>query len=35
MIDPNSESLISLADAAKSLPTRRRGKKPHVSCLYR
>jgi hypothetical protein len=35
MIDANSETLISLADAAKSLPTRRRGKKPHVSCLYR
>jgi len=35
MIDPNSETLISLADAAKSLPPRRAGKRPHVSCLYR
>lgn len=30
-----SEDLISLPDAAKLLPGRRRGKKPHVSCLYR
>jgi hypothetical protein len=35
VIDPNNETLISLADAAKSLPTRRRRKRPHVSCLYR
>jgi len=35
MIDPNSEQLISLAEAAKSLPRRRAGKRPHVSCLYR
>ncbi|MFC1597191.1 DUF1580 domain-containing protein [Planctomycetota bacterium] len=35
MIDPNCETLISLADAAKSLPARRGGKRPHVSCLYR
>ena len=35
MIDPNSEALISLADAAKSLPRRRRGKRPHLSCIYR
>jgi hypothetical protein len=35
MIDPNTETLISLADAAKSMPPRRAGKKPHVSCLYR
>ena len=34
-IDPNSEILISLADAARLLPHRRRGKRPHVSCLYR
>jgi len=34
-IDPNSETLISLSQAAKLLPRRRRGKKPHVSCLYR
>ncbi len=35
MIDPNTETLIRLADAAKSLPCRRAGKKPHVSCVYR
>lgn len=35
MIDPNSETLISLTEAAKLLPARRGGKKPHVSCLYR
>jgi hypothetical protein len=35
MIDSASESLISLADAAKELPRRRRGRKVHVSCLYR
>jgi hypothetical protein len=35
MIDPNAESLISLADAARLLPARRAGKRPHVSCLYR
>lgn len=35
MIDPNMEVLISLTDAAKSLPRRRGGKKPHVTCLYR
>jgi len=34
-IDPNRETLISLADAAKSLPRRRGGKKVHVSCAYR
>jgi hypothetical protein len=35
MIDPNNETLLSLSDAAKSLPRRRAGKKPHISCLYR
>ncbi len=35
MIDPNTEALISLADAAKSCPARRGGKRPHLSCLYR
>lgn len=35
MIDPNSESVISLSQACKYLPRRRSGKKPHVSCLYR
>jgi hypothetical protein len=34
-IDPTSESLLSLTDAARLLPARRKGKKPHVSCLYR
>jgi hypothetical protein len=35
MIDSTSESLISLGDAARLLPRRRAGKKPHVSCIYR
>ena len=35
MIDPLTEELISLAAAAASLPARRGGKRPHVSCLYR
>ena len=35
MIDPNKEALLSLTQAAKSLPARRKGKRPHVSCLYR
>ena len=35
MIDPLTEQVVSLADAAKSLPTRRGGKRPHVSCIYR
>jgi hypothetical protein len=34
-IDPQAESLLSLSDAARLLPKRRGGKKPHVSCLYR
>jgi Protein of unknown function (DUF1580) len=34
-IDPNAESLLCLTEAAKSLPSRRAGKRPHVSCLYR
>jgi len=34
-IDFSSETIISLADAAKLLPTRRAGRKAHVSCLYR
>lgn len=34
-IDPLAETLVSLTDAARSLPPRRGGKKPHVSCLYR
>ena len=35
MIDPSTETLISLTEATKGLPRRRRGKKPHVSTLYR
>ena len=35
MIDPSSEKLISLKEAAKGLPGRRMGKRPHVSCIYR
>jgi hypothetical protein len=35
MIDPTHETLISLRDAAKLLPQRRGGKRPHVSCIYR
>lgn len=35
MIDPATESLLSLTDAARLLPARPGGKRPHVSCLYR
>ncbi|MCE5302411.1 MAG: DUF1580 domain-containing protein [Planctomycetaceae bacterium] len=35
MIDPNSEHVISLSEAAEHLPRRRAGKRPHVSCVYR
>lgn len=34
-IDLLKESVVTLADAAKHLPRRRSGKRPHVSCLYR
>ena len=34
-IDLTVEHVVSLRDAAGLLPARRRGKKPHVSCLYR
>jgi len=34
-IEVASEEVISLADAARELPRRRGGKRPHVSCLYR
>lgn len=34
-IDPSTEALLSLTEAAKQLPSRRGGKRPHVSCLYR
>ena len=35
VIDPIHEDVVSLTEAARLLPSRRRGKKPHVSCLYR
>ncbi|NLE37264.1 MAG: DUF1580 domain-containing protein [Pirellulaceae bacterium] len=35
MIDPNTESLLSLTEATKRLPRRRAGKRPNVSTLYR
>jgi hypothetical protein len=35
MIDSASETLITLADAAGELPRRRRGRKTHVSTLFR
>jgi hypothetical protein len=34
-IDLIDEQLLSLRDAARLLPARRCGKRPHVSCLYR
>ncbi|MHB1426000.1 MAG: DUF1580 domain-containing protein [Gemmataceae bacterium] len=34
-IETKLEELLSLADAARLLPARRRGKRPHISCLYR
>ena len=34
-IDPLSEEVVSLTEATKLLPHRRRGKRPHVSCIYR
>jgi hypothetical protein len=35
MIDANTETLLSFAEATKGLPRRRGGRKPHVSTLYR
>jgi hypothetical protein len=35
VIDPLTEDVLSLADAAKTLPARRGGKRPNISCLYR
>jgi hypothetical protein len=35
MIDIRTEKLITLAAATKFVPRRRRGRKPHVSTLYR
>jgi hypothetical protein len=34
MINPLDETVISLQDAAELCPERR-GKRPHISCLYR
>jgi len=34
-IDPLTETVISPPDASRFCPTRRGGKKPHVSCIYR
>ena len=35
MIRLDAEHLLSLTDAAKRLPRRRMGKRPHVATLYR
>lgn len=35
MIVPLDEQVISLNEAAKLLPRRRGGKRPHISCIYR
>ena len=35
MIDINAEDVLTLRDAAKVLPRRRRGRKPHLSTLVR
>lgn len=35
MIDSLNEALLPLAQAADELPRRRRGKKTHISTLYR
>src|SRR5262245_37720845 len=35
MIDAFNETVICLTDAAKLVPARRGGKRPHVSCIYR
>lgn len=35
MIDPLTEQVISLREATKCLPVRRRGKPVHISCIYR
>jgi hypothetical protein len=35
LIDSTSESLLPLSQAADELPRRRRGKKTHISTLYR
>ena len=35
MIDISSECVLTLTEAAKRLPRRRAGKRPHVATLYR
>jgi hypothetical protein len=35
LIDSTNESLLTLAQAAEELPRRRRGRKTHLSTLYR
>ena len=35
MINSTTETLISLAEAAKAVPRRRRGRKTHLSTIYR
>ena len=35
MIDSTSETLISLSEAAKAVPRRRKGRKTHLSTIYR
>ena len=35
MIDAMAEYILSLKEAARFLPVRRAGKRPHVSCIYR
>src|SRR3954447_7108193 len=35
MLDTTIETVLSLAEAAEGLPRRRRGRKTHVSTLYR
>ena len=35
MIDLQAETVLTLADAARYVPRRRRGRKVHVSTLYR
>jgi Protein of unknown function (DUF1580) len=35
MIDTSTEKILTLAEAAAELPRRRRGRKTHISTLYR
>jgi hypothetical protein len=35
MIDPNTETLLTLAEAARLIPPRRANRPTHLSCLYR